>query len=225
MDGQSKRIEIIITVLGLIITAILGYGQWNLGQQQNMILSNQNAATEKRSIDTIEVQVMSLVSPHLKLLGLNSPEAERSERIVLVAAEYLTNNFGRTSLAEMAAKISGESETVNIYVQTRLEEARQVPPKIRSYFTVLASFPTDDLITVRDDARKLLSHASLIGLNHNISIYRTKISNNYAVVIGGQLDEASARSLAAKARTSGLAKDSFHQINKEWQFVENVTIE
>ena len=222
MADRSKWFEVFVAALGVTVTGVLGYGQWQLGEQQNLILANQTTTAERRSVDTIEVQVMTLVSPHLSVLGSKTPEGKRSERVVLAAAEYLSDQFGRASLAKMAAKISEGNKDISEPVRTRLEEASQAAPKSRTYFTVLASLPGNNLAAARITAKEKLKKAKVAGLDQAISIYKTKLSNNYAVVIGGELSEADARSLAAAARSAGLADDSFHQIDKEWAFIESV---
>jgi hypothetical protein len=153
--------------------------------------------------------------------------------VVLAAAEYLSNQYGRTSLASMAAKISEGSPTISEPVQARFAEATQPPSQLQVHFAevdkpvreqanwyaVLASLPGDQLDAAKLKANGKLEEAKRLGLNQGVQLYKTKISNNYAVVIGGALDKASARALSAKARSLGLAGDSFPQIDKEWKFV------
>jgi hypothetical protein len=233
-EGQrNKWFEVVIAAVGVIITGVLGYGQWQLGQQQNAILENQAKQEFERSVDNIEVQVMTLVSPHLDKLGSKGEEAENAQKVVLAAAEYLSNQYGRTSLASMAAKLSEGNPSISDPLQVRFAEATQAPPQLKMHSTggkgeiqkkvvwyaVLASLPADKLKLAKDTANKKLSKAKEKGLSQGVQLYKTKISNNYAVVIGGALDESSARALSSTARSISLAKDSFPQIDKDWTFV------
>jgi hypothetical protein len=233
-NGQSSKFfEVTITAVGIFVTAVLGYGQWRLGQQQNAILENQAKQELERSIDNIEVQVMTLVSPHLGKLASAGEEAETAQKVVLAAAEYLSNQYGRTSLASMATMISEGNPTISQPIQDRFEEATVAPPQLQmplsevdkpppkqaNWYAVLASLPGDQLETAKAEANKKLDKAREKGLNQGVQLYKTEISNNYAVVIGGALDKASARALSAKARTVGLSRDSFPQIDKEWTHV------
>jgi len=174
LADNSKWFQIYVAAVGVLVTGILGYGQCRLGQQQNEILNNQAAAAKANAIDTIEVQVMTLVSPHLGLLGSDSDAAKRSEGVVLAAAEYLSDQYGRTSLAEMAAEISEASATVSTPTRTRLEEAREAPPDSPTYFTVLASLPADNLDAARAVANSKLAAARGFGVDAPIQIYKTK---------------------------------------------------
>lgn len=236
---SSKWFEIAITAIGVLITAVLGYGQWRLGQQQNAILENQANQQLERSIDNIEVQVMTLVSKHLGKLGTVGEEAEVSQKVVLAAAEFLSNKYGRTSLAAMAAKISEGNPKIGNPIQGRFAEATQPPPQLQvrslgtdwpeskgqqppertNWYAVLASLPGDQLKAAEAEANGKLIKAREKGFSQGVQLYKTKISNIYAVVIGGALDEASARDLSKKARSLELTRDSFAQIDKEWKFV------
>jgi hypothetical protein len=63
---RSKWFEVAVTAVGVLVTGVLGYGQWRLGKQQTIILENQAKQEIQPSIDNIEVQVMTLVSPPLR---------------------------------------------------------------------------------------------------------------------------------------------------------------
>ncbi|HYD37688.1 MAG TPA: hypothetical protein VEA60_08740, partial [Allosphingosinicella sp.] len=51
-------------------------------------------------------------------------------------------------------------------------------------------------------------------------IWRTKISDNYAVVLGGQMTRDRAAKLVATAKRSGFAKDAFPQRDRGWTQME-----
>jgi len=166
---------------------------------------------------------MALISPHLVKLAAAGEEAETAQKVVLSAAEYFSNQYGRTSLAIMAAKISEGNSKISKPVQERLVEATVTPPQLQmrlsavntptpqkdDWYVVLASLPGDQLETAKAEANEKLTKAREKGLDQRVQLYKTKISNNYAVVIGGSLDKVSARALSAKARTVRLAEDSF----------------
>jgi len=229
MSDRNRRFEIWIAAIGVLVTGVLGYGQWQLGQQQNQILKNQMKAAKVSATDAIEVQMMTLVSPHLSKLGSDSDDSKMSEGVILAAAEYLSEKHGRTSLAEMAARISSTSSVVSTPTKTRFEEASQVlaqnptqtPSAMPRYFTVLASVPANKLITAQTVAREKLRAARTNGINEPIYIYKTKISNHLAIVMGGLLDINKARELAIISRDKGIAVDAFHQIDKQWSLVES----
>jgi hypothetical protein len=68
-DSQNTKLfEVLVAFVGVLVTGILGYGQWRLGEQQNLILENQRLSAEERAINDVEVRVMSLISPHLARL-------------------------------------------------------------------------------------------------------------------------------------------------------------
>lgn len=216
---RVKWFETCVAAIGVFVTGILGYGQWRLGDQQNQILENQRSSAEKRAIDDIEVRVMSLVSSHLGRLGEPGPEGDNARRVVLAAAEYLSNEHKRTSLASMADKIAEGKAAVSQRDQARLAEATQAPPDEAIWFSVLASLPGDAEEQAKDEAnKKQILARDRLGppFDAQVELYKTKISNNYAVVIGGRMDRAGAVALAARARAGGLATDAFAQRDRTW---------
>lgn len=203
-EHSSKWFEVGIAALGVAVTAILGYGQWQLGQGQAELSKGQAASEDRRAQDAIEVQVMSMVSSYFAAMREPGKKGDDAQRVVLAAAEYLSNDHKRPSLAAMAAKISQENPTASLNVQGRFQEASIVPDQAAPWYAVLASLSPDDLDTARSVALAKQSLAAKLGLGDQIHIYRTKISNNIAIVIGGALTRERALELAARSRETKL---------------------
>lgn len=221
MADHSKWFEILVAAIGVSVTATLGYGQWQIADAQNKQLIKQQETETKRAGDNIEVQVMSLVSSHLGNLSKSGTEFEASQRVVLAAAEYLTSHYGRTALAEMAAKISESNKTVAPDVQTRIQEATVSANGSERWYAVLASFPIGDLVPAQQIANEMLHKLQNVGSDKTIQLYKTKISNNYAIVMGGAKEMTEAVNLANFARSKKLAKDAFPQQDREWTLIGN----
>lgn len=219
MAEHSKIFEVTIAALGLVVTGVLGYGQIQLSREQANQTQSQHLAEEKRAVDNIEVQVMSLVAPHLGNLAKPGTEFEPSQRIVLAAAEYLSAQHSRTALASMAAKISEGNATISQEVKSRIQEATVTVPSTGRWFAVLASLPSTDLTAGQNLANQKLRQIQASGLGFEVQLFKTKISNNLAVVVGGALERAAALDLASQARNAGIARDAFAQQDKEWTFV------
>ena len=68
--GATKWIEVFLIALGLLATAVIGYGQWNIGQQQNQLMEKTAGATESRESaiarQGAELQIIELIAPHLE---------------------------------------------------------------------------------------------------------------------------------------------------------------
>jgi hypothetical protein len=123
----------------------------------------------------------------------------------------------------MAAKITEGGKSVNKQVKVRLEEATQSTDGKVPWYSVLASIDGNDIETAKRVAKEKLELSKSVGIEAPIEIYKTKLSNNYAVVIGGPVTQTQAASLASKSRTEGLADDAFAQKDRSWAFVEKVT--
>lgn len=236
-----KKFEIIIILLGIIITAILGYGQWKIGETQNLILKQQIesqkilaqeqlksqkqqtekqlASQEKQTIDQIEIQTMNLVASHFSSLGEDGEEGKKAERAVMIAANFLSDTYGRRSLAEMAKELINDSQHVDAEVVLRVTEAAEpLPEKNPSWFTVIGSFDTYNLDKAEQKAAELSETIKkATGDSLKVSIYKTKFSSHYAIVVGKAQSKELADQLAYKARKLGWAKDAYSQIDRDWK--------
>jgi len=53
-------------------------------------------------------------------------------------------------------------------------------------------------------------------MTFSVALYKTKVSQKYAVVLGTGLDRSAALTLAAEARHRQLAADAFAQQDRSW---------
>jgi len=219
MANRSKAYEISITALGVLITAILGYGQYRLGAEQAKANDRQQRAEDRRAVDSIEVQVLNLVGPHLSNLAKPGPEFAGSQRVVIAASDYLTETHGRTGLARMAARISEGNSAVPAEVTARLQEATVTSSPSANWFAVLATLPPDNEADAKRNADEWLVRVSAKKPNGKVALYKTKISNNYAVVLGGAETRETAVELAREARRLSLVADAFAQQDRGWTLI------
>lgn len=211
---SSKKLEIFIAVLGVTITALLGYGQYSLGK-------NQLEVQRKSSVDLIEMQAMTMVGPYLGDLGKGDEKGETAERVVTETADFLSRKYKRISIANLANSLIEKSKTVGQMTKTRIAEATQAAPtqtsrQEKNYFAVLASYPIDQLDQAKEAANEMLKLVKAGGSEEPVELWKTKISKNYAVVVGGRLEKEKAFQLAKTARAKHWADDAFWQIDKEW---------
>ena len=94
----------------------------------------------------------------------------------------------------------------------RVDEAIE-NSRISAWYTVVGTFNLDQ----RSNAeRRVKELGEQIGNHYSIELYRTKISDSYAIVVGGPLDRSTAAELASVAKEQGWASDAFAQEDKEW---------
>jgi len=85
------------------------------------------------------------------------------------------------------------------------------------WFVVLATVPTSQpsaAAKLQQSIAKLVP-ADLIG-NRSVSVYRTRISNSFAVTLGGGMSKADATQLAASIRRVPPFDDAFAQPDRDW---------
>jgi hypothetical protein len=211
-EKGTNRFQIGVAAAGVLVTALLGFGQWNLSRQQR-------EAEERRSEDNIEVQVMALVKEHLAKLRGSGEDAENAQRVVLAAGKYLADGHHRPALIIMYDSIVKDLQSVKTELKTQAAESTEPAAEGAKWYAVLASLPANDLSRTRSVASQMLAHAQQLGFTQGIKVYKTKISNNYAIVMGGQMSRSDAFSLAADARQKSLATDAFPQQDRSWEFI------
>jgi hypothetical protein len=215
-EGKDRALSsVLLAIAGLAVTAILGYGQWSLGVSQR-------EAEDLKEKDAVEVQVMALIAPHLSKVREVGDDAESSRRIVQAAGDYLNTKYRSDALSRMYAQIVSEAPSVKQETVMRAQETTEVPTKDAPWYAVLASLPADDLNAAQELADEKAKMARGAGISQRVQIYRTKISNNYAVVLGGKLGKSTALLLAASAREKKLAPDAFAQQDRQnWDLVSD----
>lgn len=211
MADHSRWFEITVAALGIGVTAFLGFSQIRLGNIQ------QEAAT-KQATDDIEVQIFQLVAPHLENLSKAEPQADNSRRIVEAMAEFLSDTQKRENLAKIALKIARTNPNATPADLYRLEEATSARGT-GQWFAVLASLPGNNEAAAKARANAMQQQWQSKGGEVPIKLYKTRISNNFAIVAGDAAPQDKAADRVRKAKQWGVAGDAFAQQDKEWTAV------
>lgn len=94
------------------------------------------------------------------------------------------------------------------------------------WLTVLGTFGIAQLAEARNRARDLKQLMRTSGESPGgvppVRIYRTQISNSYAVTLGGASDRAAAIRQATRVRELGWVPDAFAQADRGWAVVDSV---
>ena len=229
-DAKPSSFEAVVAAFTVVATFALGYGYWKLATRQNelegriesqreefqrSLLQLRRESDQRRADDDLELQLMSVVSPHLARLRESGREAATSQRIVTAAAELLSSR-GRPALAQMADKIREQSAPA-----ARAEPRPPIVARVASppdaWLVLLATLPGDDLKLAEAIANDKLRAAQDLGLMPTISIYKTRLKRRYVVVLGQPLDRAAALGVAAQARRSNLSSDAFAEKDAGWE--------
>ena len=228
--SNSNSLEILITVIGIILTGLIGYGQWDLGRKQlafqNTVKKQQQTAREeaqavekKTAIDLIEMQALNMVGPYLGDLGVEGDKGKVAERVVGETVDYLSNTHSRTSLANIAKNLIDKTNTVSEETRSRIAEATEPAKQREVWFSVLASLNENEIEKAKSIANEKLRMISESGESFSVEVWKTKISKNFAIVVGGSVDNKRAIVLARKARKEHWADDAFAQVDKEWKII------
>lgn len=227
---KSKFFEYFLSFLGIVVTGILGYGQIQIGREQarqaamqekdaKAEAARQDALAEKRQADLIEIQVMQMVAGHLENLARKDEKFESSQKVVVAASAYLTRKYDRRALSEMAREISEVNPSLTLNLLTSIKEnTGRVSPQA-PWFAVLMSLPASDKRSAERAANKISKALQPLRLKYGVQIYKTKISNNFALVLGGPLKREDAASVVLIAKKNMIAADAFSQQDRGWTFI------
>lgn len=86
-----------------------------------------------------------------------------------------------------------------------------------SWFAVAGSFSLDNESGARIFAQELDLKLKAAGINRPVGLWRTVISQNFAVCVGGELTQAEASLLADQLRDAKMVSDAFAQRNRDWE--------
>jgi hypothetical protein len=235
MSAEAKKpssFEAVIAAFAFVVSFAFAYGYWRLATRQ----SEQDSRFEQqrdelqrslfrlqadlesgRAADNLELQVITLVAPHLSRLRESGREAMASQRIVDAAAELLAAR-GRPGLRQMAEKIRERGAPVETPdAQARIDAAAPAKAPSNPWLVLLATLPGTDLGAAEEVANEKLRTAKDVGMMPLVSIYRTKLKGRYVVALGKPTERSDALFTAAQARQKNLAADAFAEPDGGWE--------
>jgi hypothetical protein len=224
-DFRLKRLDILakifLGIVGASLTTILGCQQHRMTIQMNELQHATSIQQQKESADQqraqfalaqqqSEASTLELVLRHLSLINKPGLEGQQAHQIVLKGAKWLSEKYGNPFMALVVQELEvpkTPSEALQVGESTDPE------PTGARWFAVLASFRESEKAPADKFARSL---AIRLGNAYSVEIYKTRISRNLAVTIGGPSERSRATDLAAEARHGGWASDAFVQVDRGW---------
>jgi hypothetical protein len=230
--SKPSTFESVIAAFTVVATFALGYSHWRLATRQDeqdakiqrqaeefqrSLLQIHREAEAARAADSLELQVFTLVSPHLGKLKESGREAATSQRIVTAAAQLLSSR-GRPGLSQMVEKIREPTAPVAV-PEPRTAAVEPVAEKTpaNAWLVLLATLPGSDLEAAEAVANDKLRAAKELGLTPAVSIYKTRLKGRYVVALGAPLDRSAALALATQARRKSLSEDAFAETDDGWE--------
>ena len=202
--------NVILGVIGAALTAFLITNQIQIGKLQHKIARQQ-----------VEIQVAALVKDFIPSITKHSREGEEAREVINAAVSYLSEKYESTLLAELTTRLLEKSSIPSTESSVmQINEATQAPASTTHWFAVLASYGGTQLSLARQRAQELQETINKANFDHKIEIYKTKISNNFAITLDGPMTKSEAIKLAALARSNGWTKDAFAQVDREWAKVK-----
>src|SRR6267142_7149528 len=234
MSAESKpsSLEAVIAAFAFVVSFAFAYGYWKLATRQNeqdarieqqrvevqrSMLQLQMEMDARRAADNFELQLISLVAPHLAKLREPGREAVASQRIVAAAADLLSAR-GRPGLQQMMEKIrerGAPGETPD--PQTKAGPPVAAKPPSSPWIVLLATLPGSDLRAAEGVANDKLRAAKDLGMIPLVRVYKTKLKGRYVVALGKLAERSDALAAAAQARERKLSADAFAEPDDGWE--------
>lgn len=213
--------RIFLGLAGFVLSAVLAYNE----------VSDKNREANQRERELFSNRGDNLVKEFKDYYVLardakdGDPFARSDLDLASTIAQVLAVEYKRTFYSDAIINLKSRFDS-RIIVDRRIDNPIQsnagfqagesrtssVPTDPNAWFAVAASYtssPAGCQLAI-EKARKLQTT-----LGH-VELWRTKISNKYAVVVGSRSDRPTALANAQFARASGAAFDAFTQIDRSW---------
>lgn len=233
-EPKPTPVESVFAAFVVVATFALGYGYWKLATRENeldirleqqreefqrALIHSECEAEARRAADAFELQMISLVSPHLAKLPDSGRESTASQRIVAAAAELLSAR-GRPALAQIADQIREHGRAAeNPEPQPQIDPSVAAKPPSMPWLVLLATLPGTDLDVAQRVANDKLRAAKELGMMPLVRIYKTRLKGRYVVVLGKSSDRSGALAAAAEARRQNLSADACAEKDGGWDLV------
>lgn len=238
---RFKPYEILIAVIGLAVTVILGWNQHRLAERQNQLqeqharqqqelqekLSRQQQEFEQRLVAQQNVlQVLAVVKDYLPLIDEPGPRGKKAITIISTTATQMSVKYNDSFLADLAKAIleaPKSQEAANLQISEATAPLPQNGNRSRASFAVLGSYSLYNLKDAQNERTRIQSiqkENPVDQKQYPVEVYRTQVSNHYAVTIGGRLPRGEAMRLAQLARERKWSEDAFAQVDRGWQKIE-----
>lgn len=160
VESKPSSFETVVAAFTVVATFSLGYCYWRLETRQaeldakievqaeefqRSLLEIRRDAEGVRAADSLELQLITLVSPHLAQLRESGREAATSQRIVAAAAELLSSR-GRPGLQQMVERVREQQTPPAAAPEPRTAAEQPAPQKsaASAWLVLLATFPGTD---------------------------------------------------------------------------------
>lgn len=203
---RTRGVRILVwTQLGIAILAIAAWGFVAL--QLKPLLNARDSLKEE----------LAQMNAGKEQLGREIQEKEKQLSQYDEALAQIRDELNTFKKRIEASKKELETHQYELARKTLTEAVHQVPSVKLDWFTVIGTYP--ELNEARKYAKRIAEVLALQKSAYPIEIYKTKISNSYAVTLGGKLERSNATELAKFSRTNNFSPDAFAQVDRQWEVV------
>ena len=224
-DRFDIAAKTLIGIAGIILSIVLGYGEYQDKQRDRALKTQEQAAGAAKEIEAEKNALKDEFRSYYASARSAKPGdtlADSDLDLANTIAQLIKSKYGDGYYLDAALALKahltpargqngrGGSDVAFQAAETTINSASAPAPSDK-WFAVLGSYPASP--AGLDQATKAAVRAGTLGC---IEIWKTQVSNNYAVVYGALVPRAVALVNAQAARASGIASDAFVQANRGW---------
>lgn len=223
-----------------LAAAIIAAGVWLYKDQQERADKTAAAATAESADKRQNIELFLNVLPkeandpdwRIKTQSLaaycveQSKTADQRPPLLSMLCDANAKKTVEFAARETAKPTLKETEAGTTYLQSSVAtaqvaklaavEAAAAGSPSRTWYAVVASVPLSQPNVAADLARSLNAQLAVVTNTCDVRVFRTRISNSFAITSGGEKNEADAKARVALIKGSGLVPDAFSQPDKGW---------
>lgn len=198
--------------IGLLVL-LIGVGvsiYYNVSLSGNLRAARAALAKSEFELRTAQIH-LGAANAELSRIRASYAKGERPDAADVRRLDVALNNVRRTerNLRQVTGSIASASDSL-------AEPGAAKGGDVELWFAVVASY------SLNPEGLRLAQQRAveLTAAGQCAQIWQTKISRNYAVVLGGQMTRDRAAQLVTTAKRSGLAEDAFSQRDRGWSLMK-----
>lgn len=216
--------KLFLGIIGLLITFYLGISQHKIQKKQDEYTKSQDELKSFTQVEQKKFQILKIVNDNLPFYSELDKKGEIARAIINNSASKLSEEYDFPDLAEILDRVISSDivlqEALSENDKMIITEASSVISGEKDWFCVIGSFSIRKFNSAKSFAIKVDSILKNSDSKIDVHIYKTMISNNYAVTLGESLTKEKAQEYVDIARFNNIARDAFYQINRDWKKIE-----
>jgi hypothetical protein len=209
-------------IIGSLITILIAMNQYKIQEAQNEYIKNQDKIKSNDQKEQSKIEILKVLFYNLQYSSEPGTKGDISRAIIVYSTKKLSEDYESSDIVGVINDaLNSNSEfrkSLTSNQKVIIEESSTENSGKQSWFCVLATFGTNsfaDAIKFKNEINK----NQFANFNAKAQVYKTKISNSYAITLGDSLTKIQAINYLSYSKSANF-NDAFYQINRNWSKVQ-----